>query len=115
MKKLLVNLSAWLAGGLAMLPTPALAQVDLKPIAEGEVDASTIADGILTVVDWLAVIAGAIAVAYLVYGGITYITGGAKGAENAKGIIINAIIGIVIILLAYVIAGSVVGLVRSSF
>lgn len=111
MKKLFINLSAWLAGTLALLPTPALAQrsPDLTPIGGGG-GITALTTMIETAVDIIAGIAGAIAVAYLVYGGITYITGGAGGAENAKKIIINAIIGMVIILLAYVIANAVVDL-----
>jgi hypothetical protein len=73
-------------------------------------DASTIISAIDALVTWLFALAGALAVAYLVYAGIQYITGGAKGAEAAKGAIINAIIGIAVIVLSYVIINAVVGL-----
>ncbi|MFH0912288.1 MAG: hypothetical protein V1807_01365 [Patescibacteria group bacterium] len=52
---------------------------------------------------WMMGLAGVLAVVYLIYGGIVYITGGAKAAESAKTIIINSIIGLVVIALSYVI------------
>ena len=60
---------------------------------------------------WLLGIAGGIAVLYLIYGGITYITGGEKGAEKGKTIIVNAIIGIAVVALATVIANAVITVV----
>lgn len=61
--------------------------------------------------DWLFLLAGAVAVLFLIYGGITYIVGGAKAEETAKKLIMNAIIGLVVIALAYVIAQLAVDLV----
>lgn len=54
---------------------------------------------------WFLIAAGVIAVVYLVYGGILYITAGGDAEKATKGrtAVINAIIGIIIILLAYVI------------
>jgi len=111
MKRLLINTSAAIAGFMVSLPLPAHAADDLPvitPITDG--DADTIITAIQNVVTWLFALAGALAVAYLIWGGIQYITGGAKGAEAAKGTIINAIIGIVVIVLAYVIVQAVVGM-----
>ena len=65
---------------------------------------------ITTITQWLFGLAGALAVVYLVYAGIQYITGGPKGAEAAKTSIINAIIGIAVIVLSYVIVNAVVGI-----
>lgn len=58
-------------------------------------------------------LAGGIAVIYLIWAGIQYITGGAKGAAAAKDAIVNAIIGIVVIILAYVIVRVVINVVSS--
>jgi len=45
--------------------------------------------------------AGLVAVFYLIYGGYLYITsGGGEGAETAKKTILNAIIGLIVILVA---------------
>jgi len=48
----------------------------------------------------------------LVFGGITYITGGAKGAESGKTMITNALVGVVIIGLSYAIVNVVIGLIQ---
>jgi hypothetical protein len=54
---------------------------------------------------WLFGFAGIIAVVYLIYGGILYITAGGDAEKATKGrtALVNAIIGIVIIALAIVI------------
>jgi len=56
-------------------------------------------------IQFLLLIAGALAVVYLIYGGVLYITAGGDAEKATKGrtAIINSIIGIVIIALAYVI------------
>ncbi|OGD56039.1 hypothetical protein A2V71_03990 [Candidatus Berkelbacteria bacterium RBG_13_40_8] len=60
---------------------------------------------IRNVLSWVLLLGGAIAVIYLVYGGILYITAGGDAEKATKGrtAIVNAIIGIIIIALAYVI------------
>ncbi|MBN2585052.1 hypothetical protein JXA59_00145 [Patescibacteria group bacterium] len=85
----------------------ALAQITAPSV--GQVPAGTnIKDILIKVGNWLLTIAGALAVVYLIYGGIMYIVGGEKGAEKAKTMIINAITGLVIIALASLIARLVV-------
>jgi len=58
--------------------------------------------------------AGAVAVIYLIYGGLLYITAGGDAEKATKGrtALINAVIGIVIILLALVIVAYVKDVVR---
>lgn len=69
--------------------------------------------GVLTnIANWLFTLAGGLAVLFLIYGGVTYITGGAKAEETAKKLIMNSIIGLVIIALSYVIAKLAVDLVQ---
>ncbi len=60
---------------------------------------------IRNILSWVLMLGGAIAVIYLVYGGILYITAGGDAEKATKGrtAIVNAIIGIIIIALAYVI------------
>lgn len=113
MKKLLLHTSAVAATWLSTLARPAFAQTlpALEP-ATGTGNETTIIGIIQSVVDWLFILAGALAVAYLVWGGIQYITGGAEGSKAAKGTIINAIIGVVIIVLSYVIVNAVVSLLN---
>jgi len=61
------------------------------------------------IVTWIIYIVGVLAFIYLVVSGITYITAGGNAEQAKKGQagIINSIIGIVIVVLAYVILQSV--------
>ncbi len=66
---------------------------------------STISGFILRIINIALAVAGLIAVLFLIIGGFRYITaaGNEETAEQAKKIILNAIIGIVVIILAFVI------------
>ncbi len=70
-------------------------------------------------VQWIINIAlftgGGIAVIYLIYGGITYVTAGGdqEKATQARTIIVNAIIGVIIIALALVMVKWVTGAIRT--
>jgi type IV secretory pathway VirB2 component (pilin) len=98
-----LTIGAGIASALA--PMVAMAQTfpELQPA--GSVDIKTVLG---TIVNYVLGLAGAIAVIYLIWAGIQYITGGAKGAEAAKASIVNAIIGVVVILLSYVIVQAVI-------
>lgn len=54
---------------------------------------------------WLLVLTAVLAVAFLVYGGIMYITAGGDAEKATKGrtAVVNAIIGVIIVVLAYAI------------
>lgn len=102
--KSLARVTATVASGAALLASlPALAQVNV-PNVPG-LRQESLLDTIITVVIWGLSIAGAVAVLMLIVGGFLYITAsGDEGKmEKAKNTIKNAIIGIVIILLALVI------------
>ena len=73
-------------------------------------------DVVSKVVSTLLIVAGALAVIYLIYSGILYITaaGNPDSAKKGQQGIINAIIGIVIIVLAYVILSAVVNLAKTT-
>lgn len=77
---------------------------DLTPIP-GEGNVPVIKTMITNIVLFIVWLAGALAVAYLVYGGILYITAGgdAEKATKGKTAIINAIIGIIIVFGALII------------
>lgn len=66
---------------------------------------TSISGFILKIINILLAIAGLVAVLFLIIGGFRYITaaGNEETAEKAKKIILNAIIGIVVIILAFVI------------
>lgn len=76
----------------------------------------TVASLIRTVINWLLGIAFGLAILFLIIGGFWYITsaGNEETAEKGKGTAINAIIGIVIIILSYVIVNVVANLVSNS-
>ncbi|MFC1721954.1 hypothetical protein ACFL0Z_03500 [Patescibacteria group bacterium] len=66
---------------------------------------------IRSVTNWILGITGAIAVLFIIYGGFRYITasGNQTMMETAKNILIKAIIGLVIIVVAYVIVTAILG------
>lgn len=78
-------------------------------------DETSVNELISTVINWLLGIAFAIAVLFLIIGGFQYITsaGNEEAAEKGKGTAVNALIGIVIIILSYVIVNVVSRLVAS--
>jgi len=77
--------------------------------------ALTLSDVISNIATWIIFLAGTIAVIYLVYGGILYITAGGDAEKATKGrtAIINAVIGIVIILIALLITLWVKGILEA--
>lgn len=106
--------------GLALLPNAAFAQAGLQSIQSGVQgtakgaglatgagsDLSTVVGGLIFAVMSLV---GVILFGYMVYGGFKWMTAGgdSKAVTEAQAIIRNAIIGIVIIALAYVISNYV--------
>ena len=79
-------------------------------------NAGTSINGLIrTVINWLLGIAFGIAVLFLILGGFQYITsaGNEEAAEKGKGTAVNALIGIVIIVLSYVIVNVVANLVTN--
>jgi len=75
---------------------------------------SSIRDLIVVIIDWLLVLAGALAVIAIIYSGIMYITAGGDPAkaETAKKNLICAIIGVIVIALALVIINTVVSVLE---
>ena len=71
--------------------------------AQFEAETETASQLIIRVLNILLGVVGLVAVLFLVWGGFKYITSaGEEGAiEAAKGTIINALIGIVVVLLAF--------------
>ena len=70
-------------------------------------DSANWQDVVQNVIDIILIVAGALAVIYLIYSGILYITaaGNPDSAKKGQQGIINAVIGIVIIVAAYFIIG----------
>jgi len=117
MKKIWTYLSTFAVTALTALSSAPLARAveNITPITinmeTGSVDPVAL---VTTVGGWMLMLAGALVVVYLIYGGIIYITGGAKAEESAKKIIMNALIGLIVITLAYALANFALTLVQSA-
>lgn len=87
---------------LAQFQTPDAGNTGLNTGVGSETRVSGL---ILRVINIALALAGLIAVLFLIIGGFRYITsaGNEETAENAKKIILNSIIGIVVIILSFVI------------
>jgi len=83
----------------------------------GILGANSIVGVIGIIIKLVLFVAGALAVLFVVIGGITYLT--ARGDEEqttkAKKTIVNALIGIIVIILSYVIVNVIVNLVNCGF
>ena len=68
-------------------------------------------------IDVLTLVAGIVAVIYLIYSGILYLTaaGNPDAAKKGQQGIVNAVIGIIVIVLAYVIVTAITGTVETQF
>jgi hypothetical protein len=77
---------------------------------------NTVGGLIRTVINWLLGIAFGVAILFLIIGGFWYVVsaGNEETAEKGKSTAVNAIIGIVIIILSYVIVNVVANLVSSA-
>jgi TRAP-type C4-dicarboxylate transport system permease small subunit len=71
---------------------------------------------ILIIVNYVLVIVGVVALAYLIYGGFLYITshGDTSQVDSAKNTIVYAVIGIIVIGVAAAVVNFVVGAVTNS-
>jgi len=71
----------------------------------------SVAELLNRILPWVSLAAGAIAFAYLLYSGFLYLTAGgnAESAKKGQQGILNAVIGLIIIALAYTITTALVG------
>jgi len=122
MNKKIVHVSALIAGKLFALFAvigPVLAQDSggeggppgLTPISGESGLGGLIDSSYATILGFMGGLAGALAVAYLIYGGILYIQG---NAEAGKKIIVNVLIGVGIVLLAAVLVYTVKNLIEGT-
>jgi hypothetical protein len=109
----------YIASGLTFLglALPAFAQTNVNPCASGQfsalcnLDSTKIGSVISTAVTIILIIATIIALFFLIWGGIRWITsqGDKAKVEGARNTIIGAIIGLVITFLAYFILTIILG------
>ncbi len=95
MNKKLMSLASVVVG---FLPVAAMAQLTGTPTPPGTAQGD-LASVILNIINYVLAIVGVIALAYLIFGGFKYITAGGNedSVDDAKAIIRNAIIGIIVI------------------
>jgi hypothetical protein len=99
------------AATLVALAVPLLVSAQILPpappgLAGGFSGGSNTISGVVTrIVEIALALAGLIAILFLIIGGFRYVTAGGneETAESAKKTILNAIIGIIVIILSYVI------------
>lgn len=72
----------------------------------------SISNLVTLIITWVIYVAGVLAFLFLVYSGILYITAGGNSeqAKKAQAGLVNAVIGIIIVVLSYVILRAVVNL-----
>ena len=113
MHKIKHYLGVALATGSSFLIAPKTLAIDFPTVTP--VDTSVELLTVLgNIANWLFGLAGGLAVLFLIYGGVTYIIGGAEAEKTAKKLIMNAIIGLVVIALAYVLAQLAIDLVTGA-
>jgi uncharacterized membrane protein len=101
-----VNIAALVLTFVFALSPLAFAQLSIPNSGGTGLPNDTSVSGlILRIINIALTVAGLVAVLFLIIGGFRYITsaGNEETAEQAKKVIINAVIGIVVIILAFVI------------
>lgn len=80
------------------------------------INANSLSNLVTSVIDIMLFVAGTLAIIYLIYSGILYLTaaGNADAAKKGQSGIINAIIGVVVIVLAYFLVSAVASYVSST-
>lgn len=98
------------AFGAVSIPNPGL------PNTAAGAGQATVTSTIIAIVNIALGIAGLIAILFLIIGGFRYVTAGGNedATESAKKIILNAIIGIIVIILSYVILQVVVNAIQGT-
>lgn len=112
----MTKIAKWgIAAAMFAMPFASLAAVNLP--AGTELDLTKIQTLIETVANFLIVIGLVIAVIYIIWGGLRYMTsrGDETAAKKAKEAIVNGIIGAAVVLGVGVILRTVAGLVTRSF
>lgn len=99
-----------LGGSALMVATSAqAAMAQQRPPVPNPVDENTLGDVLFNVVNALLLFAGAVAVLFLIIGGFRYVvsTGNPDQVDAAKRTILYAVLGLIIIFIAFVLVGLV--------
>jgi len=77
-------------------------------------DRNSVVRIIIDIARFITFVAVGLAILFMVWGGIRYITGGEDGATSGKKLLINATIGLIIAIVAYTIVNIIAGLVTGN-
>ena len=109
----IIKISAWFLGFLVIfVPSVAMAAGSVvAPNPLGGVDGVDSLFGenglIFRLLEWAIIIAGVVAVIYIIVGGYQYMTGGEDGVKTGRGTVTAAIVGLVIVLIAYILVNTI--------
>jgi len=92
------------------LTTPAITLALTQDCSSTDCSVKTISDYITIIINWVLGFAALIAVLFLIYGGILYVTasGNTDRAKSARQTIMYAVIGLIVIVLSYFIVSLVI-------
>ncbi len=115
--KLKTLVTTVVTSSLALLPGVAFAQLGNVGVDNvGVLKGNNLAGTVGNIVKILLMLAGLVAVIYLIYGGVKYITsqGEEEAAEEGKRVILYAIIGLIVIGISAVIVNYIVTAIFAS-
>jgi hypothetical protein len=109
MLAMVIVIPSLVSAGTSPSPTPTTGSGLTTPPEYTGLAKGTAQDTIKAVTNWVLGITGAVAILFIIYGGFRYITasGNQTNMEAAKNILIKAIIGLVIVVVAYVIVTAI--------
>ena len=112
MKKILAGISALILSLFFVSPAFALSFPSFQFASS-----SSVGNFVAVLLNWVVSIVGILAVVYLVYGGIAYLTSGGNEdrVKAAKNVILTAIIGLIIVVAAWLIVSTISKAVAPTF
>lgn len=107
-KKILISIAAFSL--ISLVAIPLVASADLAEPVETDLPTGSLSEKIKAIVNQVALIIASICVLIIIFGGIMYAVSGGKEEQmtSAKNIVIYAVVGLIIVALAWVLVGFVV-------
>jgi hypothetical protein len=117
MKQTLARLGSFAAGVCFLLSVSPAYAVDLNTLKVPIIERGDLLGILANILNVVLLWGGIIAFFYAIYGGFLYMTSGGDpaGAEKGRKTIINAVIGIILIFLSYIIITYVINLAEKGF
>ncbi len=117
MKKFVLALAFLFCGSVFIAPSVALAQNrgmvrstdNPQAIQQSTSYDGSFREGVLTIINYVLSFVGLIAVVMFIYGGVLYIVAAGDDTDKPKKILLYAALGILVILLSFAIANTLLG------